>query len=285
VRGFHAKVHGCMKADFELDANRPPATRYGLFADDAPKQAWVRLSNGQGKAGADNERDVRGLAIKVMGVQGERLVADGATTQDFLMTTRAASHVNDAVEFMDFADYAANGKLIAWGLKHPVAASRLFIQTAPVRTLLTRFWSGSPYRLGPNIAKFSVWPCAGLLTTTQGTTSSDPDFLRGDLQTRLATGDVCYEFGVQIRKDPSNESVEKASSVWDEQRNPFVRVARLVIPQGTSTIDEEYCNDLAFNPWNGLAEHQPLGHMNRARKSVYKSSAAYRGHLPEPRPE
>src|SRR5688572_22312908 len=35
-RGFHAKMHGCMKAEFRLNANRPAETRVGAFADDAP---------------------------------------------------------------------------------------------------------------------------------------------------------------------------------------------------------------------------------------------------------
>jgi hypothetical protein len=277
-----------MKAELQLKSTRPAEMRVGAFANDAPKQAWIRISNGQGKSLQDNERDVRGLAIKVMGISGERLLGDDATTQDFLMTTRAASHVNDAIEFMDFAEAAATGKLIGWALLHPVAAARLFRQTAPINTLVTKYWSGSPYRMGTKIAKFSVWPCAGQPTTTLGTTKDDPNYLRADLEHRLAAGEVCYEFGVQIRKEPSNESVEKGSSVWDETRNPFVSIGRLVVAQRTAAearADEEYCNDLAFNPWNGIVDHTPLGHMNRARKPVYMSSAALRGHAPEPKPE
>jgi hypothetical protein len=285
VRGFHAKVHGCMKAELHVNANRPAETRFGAFAEDGVKSAWIRMSNGQGKSLQDNERDVRGIGIKLVGIDGERLLGDTATTQDFLMTTRPASHVNDAIEFMDFAEAAATNKLIGWALLHPVAAARLFRGTAPVKTLVTKYWTGSPYRVGPRAAKLAVWPCYGQPTTTQGTTTDDPDFLRTDLEHRLAGGDVCFEFGVQLRKEPSNESIEKGSSVWDEQRNPFIPVARLVVAKRTveqARLDEAYCDDLAFNPWNGVVEHQPLGHMNRARKLVYGSSAALRGHAPEP---
>lgn len=285
-RGFHAKIHSCLKAEFHPNANRPAQTRHGVFADDGVKQAWVRMSNGQGKSLQDNERDVRGIAIKVMEVEGARLIDDDATTQDFLMTTRPASHVNDASEFMEFAEAAATGKLLGWGLKHPVSATRLFRQTAPVATLVTKYWSGSPYRVGPAVGKFSVWPCGGQPSTTQGTTTSDPNYLRLDLEHRMSAGAVCYELGIQIRRDPANESVEKGSSIWAEQHNPFIPVARLVIPRRTaeqSRVDEEYCNDLAFNPWNGVVEHQPLGHMNRARRQVYKASADLRGHAEEPR--
>ena len=287
-RGFHAKVHGCMRGELRLNASRPADVRHGVFAgpDNAVIPAWVRLSNGQGKSQQDNERDVRGLAIKLMGIAGERLLGDTAQTQDILMTTRPASHVNDALEFMEFAQAAATGKLAAWAIKHPVAAARLFRQTSAVTTLVTRYWTGSPYRFGPKIAKLGVWPCAGQAAGTQGTTTSDPDYLRFDLEHRLSSGEVCYELGVQIRKYPDNESVEKGSSVWDEQRNPMVPVARLVIPRRTTTearADEQYCNDLAFNPWNGIVEHRPLGHMNRARWPVYKASAELRGHVAEPR--
>jgi hypothetical protein len=287
-RGFHAKMHGCMKAELRVNANRPAETRFGAFAEDGVKQAWVRISNGQGKSQQDNERDVRGLAVKLVDIDGERLLGDEASTQDFLMTTRAASHVNDAIEFMEFAEAAATNRLIGWALLHPVAAGRLFRQSAPIKTLVTKYWTGSPYRVGPRVAKLAVWPCYGQPTTTQGTTQDDPNYLRADLEHRLASGDVCYEFGVQLRKEPSNESVEKGSAVWDEQRNPFVSVARLVIQQRTAEqarVDEDYCNDLAFNPWNGVVEHQPLGHMNRARKQVYAASAALRGHAPEPQAE
>jgi len=34
---------------------------------------------------------------------------------------------------------------------------------------------------------------------------------------------------------------------------------------------------LSFAPWHGLAAHQPLGGVNRARKAPYTFSADYRG--------
>jgi hypothetical protein len=30
-----------------------------------------------------------------------------------------------------------------------------------------------------------------------------------------------------------------------------------------------FAEKIAFNPWNTLPEHQPLGGMNRARKLIY----------------
>jgi hypothetical protein len=37
-----------------------------------------------------------------------------------------------------------------------------------------------------------------------------------------------------------------------------------------------FAEKIAFNPWNALPEHQPLGGMNRARKMVYTELAKLR---------
>ena len=36
-------------------------------------------------------------------------------------------------------------------------------------------------------------------------------------------------------------------------------------------------NPLSFNPWHALAEHRPLGGMNRLRKVAYAASIGKRG--------
>src|SRR5688572_24056669 len=136
-RGFHSKVHACVRGTLTLDGARPAFARHGIFGDDAPAdgyQVWLRLSNGQGVNKADGERDVRGWALKVLGAGGQKLLANDpdapegdrtADTQDFNMTNRPASHVDDAVQFMNFADAVARGNVIWWALKHPISGARL----------------------------------------------------------------------------------------------------------------------------------------------------------------
>jgi hypothetical protein len=34
---------------------------------------------------------------------------------------------------------------------------------------------------------------------------------------------------------------------------------------------------MSFSPWHGLAAHQPLGSVMRARKETYRASAKFRG--------
>ncbi|HAI56133.1 MAG TPA: catalase, partial [Acinetobacter nosocomialis] len=60
----------------------------GIFVPDKSYQAWIRFSNASNDASqADIEKDARGIAIKVLGVPGQKILESEkeATTQDFIM--------------------------------------------------------------------------------------------------------------------------------------------------------------------------------------------------------
>ena len=65
---------------------------------------------------------------------------------------------------------------------------------------------------------------------------------------------------------------------WDESVSPFRKVASIDIPPQSFESPErmEFCENLAFNPWQSLAEHRPLGGLNRARKDLYRELAEFR---------
>jgi hypothetical protein len=127
-RAFHAKPHACVKGRFYVNvpddivsqAKLPADTdlqslKVGLLADTAEHDVWVRWSNGVGGANRpDGEADVRGLAMKVMGVRGERLQSNGpffvqeASTQDFLMTNGATTPAPTSEAFAAFGVSQAN---------------------------------------------------------------------------------------------------------------------------------------------------------------------------------
>jgi hypothetical protein len=65
----------------------------------------------------------------------------------------------------------------------------------------------------------------------------------------------------------------------------FREVARVQIKRGSMAMSDRACEDLAFNPWNGLKAHQPLGSLNRARLSVYKRSEWVRKDIDRAMPE
>ena len=72
--------------------------------------------------------------------------------------------------------------------------------------------------------------------------------------------------------------IEDATAEWDPEESPFVSVARLRIPkQDFDTVDRmAWCEAVAFDPWCCLAEHRPLGNMNRARRRIYPELARFR---------
>ncbi|AKV01589.1 Catalase [Labilithrix luteola] len=123
ARAFHAKPHACVKGQFFVHVPDDIVTRtklpadtsidslkVGLFRDSAsPYDVWVRWSNGVGgKNRPDGEVDVRGLALKVLGVEGPRL-PDGPRyfhqqegTQDILMTNGATTPAPNSETFAAF---------------------------------------------------------------------------------------------------------------------------------------------------------------------------------------
>jgi hypothetical protein len=49
------------------------------------------------------------------------------------------------------------------------------------------------------------------------------------------------------------------------------------VPSALPGASESLDDGLSFNPWHGLAEHRPLGSVNRVRRAAYESSATFRG--------
>ena len=72
--------------------------------------------------------------------------------------------------------------------------------------------------------------------------------------------------------------VEDVSIHWSEKTSPFVRVARVVIEKQTvdPQVQNTFCENISMTPWHALPEHEPIGGLNRIRKSVYQGIARYR---------
>jgi hypothetical protein len=99
--------------------------------------------------------------------------------------------------------------------------------------------------------------------------------------------DIVFEFQIQVREANDlagkiDAEIEDACFEWDEATYPFVKVATITIaPQDIDTDQRRaQCENLIFTPWHGIAEHRPLGGINRLRRAVYESSAGFR-HIPK----
>jgi hypothetical protein len=63
--------------------------------------------------------------------------------------------------------------------------------------------------------------------------------------------------------------------VWDDLTAPYQTIAIVEFPPQDSLTPERrvfWEDRMRLSPWDALAEHQPLGSINRLRKTVYAMS-------------
>ncbi|OTG83647.1 catalase family protein [Acinetobacter sp. ANC 4648] len=279
-RDAHPKAHGCVRAEFHVMEALPNQLAKGIFIPGQTYQAWIRFSNGSRDAkNADIKRDARGMAIKLLGVSGEKLLEDEkyATTQDFIMINHPVFFVNDPRRYMslmqDINSESFFRKLhLPFGLGAKGTFIALNLNTQISNPLQTRYWSMVPYQLGigpdRQAVKYSVRSCSA--KTAPIPKKPSHDFLRDVLRESLQKGDACMEFLVQPRT--SNKlAIEDSMTEWKESQAPFYQVATIRIPQQVfDTPDQnKFCENLSFTPWHALPEHRPLGSVNRLRKVIY----------------
>lgn len=291
-RDAHPKAHGCVSATFTVEADVPDALAQGIFIPGRSYKSWIRFSNGN----ADPKRpdvkgDARGMAIKLMGVPGAKLLPAESTaqTQDFIMINHPVFFIDDPGDYLTLIKRGTSKnplvKLLApfalglTGAKIARAISKKQIENP----LYTRFWSMVPYRLGDDARKqaikFSARPC---LVHANNNIPKDPgaNYLRTAMANRLSNGDACFDFMVQPRRSEAMK-VEDSKTEWLESEAPFIKVATIHIPKQVFDTPErnEFCENLSFTPWHSLPEHRPLGGVNRVRRTVYEQTSKLRHDL------
>ncbi len=295
-RAQHAKTTGCVIATFRVDDKIPSDLRHGVFRDPGHVfNAIVRFSNSQDKFEKDSVGTARGLAIKLMDVGGTRAIAgDPETSQDFLMVNHPVFPFPDPkayVETISRRDVPVIGEALVFAhlaLSEPgelkiVKSIRAKHVNSPLET---NYWSGSPYWLGSasgqggHAVKYSVVP-----RTLPPMESPEPvedlpdDYLSQALARQLRSGDAVFDFRVQLQTDPVAMPVEDVSVEWSESASPPVTIATLCIEKQDMEEAGDFstrCESMSFNPWHALAEHRPMGGINRLRRVVYEASFARR---------
>jgi catalase len=299
-RDAHAKAHGCLTATFTVREDLPEAMRTGVFVPGHQYQAWIRFSNGNAELQPDYDKDARGMAIKLMGVEGPKLLdspADkDAQTQDFLMINHPVFFNRDPTEYERFIRYQADGSQFGYFFagRNPLdwRWRELFIGgqlLGRIRNpLYAQYFSMTSYAMGvdpqakddPRPYRHAMKYSAKSCTPPDGRPAdvSDDDYLRRGLVEHLAQSDGCFEFLVQLQDPKRNMPVEDPTVRWKESQAPFVPVADIRIPsqQFDTPARNTFCENLAFNPWHAIEDHRPLGGLNRIRKAVYEEIAVYR---------
>lgn len=302
LRSVHAKSHGLLHAELDVPAGLPPMLAQGLFAQPGRYAAIMRFSTIPGDILDDSVSVPRGLAIKIIGIPGDRLPgSEGDTTQDFVLVDGPAFATPTVKKFLGSLKLLASTTDKAQGLKKVLSAALRGVESAiesvggesgllktlgghPEDHILGEtFFSQAPIRYGDYIAKVSVAPVSPEMAALKNAplnVNGKPNGLREAVREFFAMHGGSWELRVQLCTDLKTMPVEDASVPWPEDNSPYIAVAKLSAQPQDSWSDKNVRavdDGMSFSPWHGLSAHQPLGSVMRARKGAYKMSADFRG--------
>lgn len=301
VRSVHAKGHGIIHGTLEVLPELPENLAQGLFANPGTYDVAMRFSTTPGDIVDDKISTPRGLAIKVIGVEGERLPgSEASSTQDFLMVNGPAFNAPTAKAFLKNMKLLAKTTDKAEGLKKVLSAAlrgaetiaeAFGTQSATLKALgghpLTSplgetYFTQTPMRYGDYIAKLSLAPTSpGLLAMKEAPVdlAGKPFGLRESISHFFSAQGGTWALRVQLCSDLDKMPIEDSSVAWDETDSPYIPVATLNVGPQASWVKEhsEAIEDsLSFSPWHGISAHKPLGSIMRVRKAAYEMSAGFR---------
>jgi hypothetical protein len=271
------RATGCVRAEFIVPDTLPADQRVGLFASPATYQATIRFANAT--SDSDRDQDIRGMSIKLAGVPGPNLIP-GSTEQDFVLFSHPVMLTSTAAEFLELlkANEARGLRRITYFATHPrSAAIGAAAEQHHTCHLDIPYFSATPYRFGAGRAvKYVVRPTSA--RKSEKPKDRTESYLLDAMRTHLSQGDATFDFCVQFQTDAEKMPIEDAMVEWKEKDSPSQVVAKIRIPsQAFESADQmAACERIAFNPWNCLEPHRPLGGMNRARLAVYTAMAAFR---------
>ena len=197
LRDAHPKMHGCVRGEFAIEPNLPDELRIGIFSRSRRFPVWIRFSNQSGTVSPDSKGDIRGVALKLMGVDGEKLLPNETqgTTHDFILISEDRFVTKDVAEFDGLVKALTGGplKMLWFFLTHLRAARNLLVSLKRFSNPLgIRYFSVAPYLLGQKAVKYSLTP-RDAQATPMPVEPSD-DFLREAMAKQLSSRDAAFDF-------------------------------------------------------------------------------------------
>lgn len=301
VRSVHAKSHGLLQGELRVFDGLPESLAQGLFAKGATYPVVLRISTNPGDILDDTVSSPRGMAMKIIGVEGDRLPGSEAdTTQDFVMVNGPAFVAPNAAGFNKSLKLLAATTNTGQGWKKAFSAllrgtvaglNAIGVEGGGLKALggqaMTHplgetFYTQTPFRHGRYIAKLSLAPVTASLKVLKDKSvdlAGKPNGLRSAVIDYFANHGAEWELRVQLQTNPRTMPVEDASVLWPEDESPYLAVGRVTVapqPAWSEARAEQADDGLSFSPWHGIMDHQPLGSINRARKEAYAMSAGFR---------
>lgn len=300
-RDAHAKSHGVLVGQVTVYDNLPPHLAQGVFAKPVQYPVVIRLSTAFGDIHSDKVPVARGMAIKMLGVEGHQFLPgrEQANTQDLLLVN------HPVIAFGHAAAYLKTQKLLEKHMDDPDTTKRIMaalarggskalhalgIESPAIDTvgmpnnhiLGETFFSMAAVRYGDYVAKLCAAPLSanvraltGQLIDNDGGDSALRDLVVAFFNEQGAE----YELRAQLCTGTDKMPIEDASVDWPQELSPYQPVAKLTIPpqQAYSHARRVFADDvLSFNPWHCIDEHRPLGSIMRARIKAYEASSAFR---------
>ncbi len=296
ARSVHTRSHGLISAEMEIYDHLPEFLAQGMFATPKKLPLVMRFSTVPGDILNDKLCTPRSLAIKILGVEGERLTgSEDATTQNFLFVNGSSFLSSSVQQFM------SNLKILATTENSPEfkrflsqimrATSKLIDSLSGGRQRLLNcegqpetnilgetYFSQDPILYGNYMAKVALVPIAPALmalTNKPIDISFASDSLKKSVVDFFITNTAVWELRVQLCTDINKMPIEDSSVVWSEDVSPFLPIARITAkpqiawsPYRSKVVD----NGMMFSPWHGIKSHRPLGSVTRLRKMSYEMS-------------
>ncbi|MEP6790068.1 MAG: catalase [Ramlibacter sp.] len=284
-RTLHRKQLAAAHGTLEVLDGLPDHARHGLFAQPHDFEVWVRLSNGGLDKASDTRPDVRGFAMRVFGVRGPSALGNGpAVSQDFTLINQEAFAFPGSDEFVAFVAAASNGNgallkhvFRRYGFGAPARLARMLkVAGKPFSGFATEpLFSTLPMANGPYAARVRLLPSDANGEPLPGARKD----WAADFSARLARQPLHWDLQLQFYSDDKNTPIEDASVNWP---TPYVTVARLMLPVQDTASEEgkalaRHIEGTTIDPWQAMADHRPLGDVQRARKVVYFESQKGRG--------
>ncbi|WP_250469143.1 MULTISPECIES: catalase family protein [unclassified Caballeronia] len=302
IRSVHAKSHGLLTGELQVVDGLAPELAQGIFAHGGTYPVVLRLSTNPGDILDDKVSTPRGLALKVIGVEGARLPgSEGDVTQDLVMINAPAFTAATPKAFLGNLKLLAKTTDKMPGTKQALSAvlrgteaviEKLGGESGTIKSLGGHpethilgetFYTAVPHLYGQYFGKISVAPVSPELTAlTDAPVDLDdkPNGLREAVSDFFAANSGEWEVRVQLATDIEKMPIEDASKRWPEDESPYVTVARIRVAPQTSWSDSRAAaidDGMAFSPWHGVEAHRPLGGVMRSRKPAYEMSSRFRG--------
>lgn len=297
-RAVHAKGHALVRGKLTVLDNLPPQLAQGLFGQAGTYDVLLRWSSPPAEQLPDGVSTPRAVAMKVLNVPGARLdAAKSGNSQDFLMVNGPVFSTPDPQGFLKSVKLLAattnateTGKKIISAVLRTAEGALEAVggQSGTLKSmggepqhhpLGETYFSQTPYLYGQYMAKLSLAPVAPELLSLDGAAiETEDDAQRHAIQSHFQLQGGEWELRVQLNLDVEKMPIEDASVEWPQDLSPYVAVARVRLDPQTSwdASLQQLEDEIAYDQWNCLVDHRPLGSVNRARRQVMATSREFR---------